>query len=224
MTGSEEGAFAPSSRSFRQPSRLSGATGEPVEHEGATGEQVGHDASTDELAEPSFWTADAESRLAELWNAVDAHAPEAFRRLVEQAVEHAPPAVAEFELAGVHDSFGEESSAEPRYRRALTLGLEPDREAQCRIQLASTLRNLGRAEEGLELLQPLLDASCAVDADARAAALAAYAPQARGFAALCLASLGRDREAVRLAVGGIGASVTRYSRSLTGYAAELPIS
>jgi len=166
MSRSEEAPFGASSGSFRQPSRPSGATAEPVEHEGATGEPVGHegatgeevehDASTDEPAEPSSWTADAESRLAELWSSIDAHPPEAFRRLVEQAVEHAPSAVVEYELAGVHDSFGEESLAEPRYRRALSLGLEP------------------------------------------------------------------DREAVRLAVGGIGASVTRYSRSLTGYAAELP--
>ena len=229
MNGSEEAPFGASSRSLRRPSRPSGATGEPVEHEGATGEQVERQSGTGDPVEPetgsrgpAAWTPAAESHLAELWNAIDAHAPEAFRRLVDQAVEHAPPAVAEFELAGVHDSFGEESLAEPRYRRALALGLEPDREAQCRIQLASTLRNLGRAEEGLELLQPLLDAATAVEADARTAAFAAYAPQARGFAALCLSSLGRDREAVRLAVGGIGASVTRYSRSLTGYAAELP--
>lgn len=205
MNGSGEAPFGASSRSLRRPSRPSGATDE--------------------------WGPEAATHLAELWEAFDAHAPEAFRRLVERAVEHAPSAVAEFELAGVHDSFGEEAQAEPRYRRALELGLEPDREAQCRIQLASTLRNLERADEGLALLQPLLEADFAPSGDpavpasardVRAAAFAAYAPQARGFAALCLASLGRDREAVRMAVAGIGASVTRYSRSLIGYAADLP--
>lgn len=219
MNGSEGAPFGAPSRSLRRPSRPSGATGELIERQSGTGDPVEPETGSRGSA---AWTPAAESHLAELWTSIDARPPEAFRRLVEQAVEHAPPAVAEYELAGVHDSFGEESLAEPRYRRALALGLEPDREAQCRIQLASTLRNLGRAEEGLELLQPLLEAATAVEADARTAALAAYAPQARGFAALCLASLGRDREAVRLAVGGIGAAVTRYSRSLTGYAAELP--
>ncbi len=203
MNGSEEAPFGASSRSLRRPSRPSGATGERVEPAGGTDE----------------WGPEAETQLAELWTAFDAHAPEAFRRLVTEAVSTAPGAVAEFELAGVHDCLGEEAQAEPRYRRALQLGLEPDREAQCRIQLASTLRNLGRADEGLAVLRPLLDAEPA--SGDGAAVLAAYAPQARGFAALCLASLGRDRDAVRMAVAGIGASVTRYSRSLTGYAQEL---
>jgi hypothetical protein len=216
MSRSEEAPFGASSGSFRRPSRPSGATGEPLELQATTA-----------------WNEDAEAHLAAAWKAFDAHAPEAFRRLVVQAVQHAPPAIAEYELGGVHDSFGEEALAEPRYRRALELGLEPDREAQCRIQLTSTTRNLGRAEEGLELLRPLLEADAVASggdtapgegeaAGERAAVLASYAPQARGFAALCLASLGRDREAVRMAVAGIGASVTRYSRSLQGYAAELP--
>ena len=55
------------------------------------------------------------------------------------------PALAAFERGGARDSAGLESEAEPLYREALRLGLPDSERAQCTIQLASTLRNLGRA-------------------------------------------------------------------------------
>lgn len=57
-----------------------------------------------------------------------------------------------FELAGVRDSLGLEDEAVPLYREALAAGLDADHEARARIQLASTLRNLGRLDEARELL------------------------------------------------------------------------
>ena len=52
-----------------------------------------------------------------------------------------------FERAGARDSAGLEAEAEPLYRRALARGLDDDHRAQAVIQLASTLRNLGRIDE-----------------------------------------------------------------------------
>ena len=62
-------------------------------------------------------------------------------------------ALALFEKAGARDSAGLEAQAEPLYRRALQLGLPESERAQAMIQLASTIRNLGRIDESLALLR-----------------------------------------------------------------------
>ena len=49
------------------------------------------------------------------------------------------------------------AEAEPLYRRALEAGLDDDHRTQAVIQLASTLRNLGRLEESLDLLRAEYD-------------------------------------------------------------------
>ncbi|MEG9225971.1 tetratricopeptide repeat protein [Aeromicrobium sp. Sec7.5] len=58
-------------------------------------------------------------------------------------------AVRLFEAAGEHDSAGREVEAAALYEQAMSLGLDEDRSAQATIQYASTLRNLGRAEEAV---------------------------------------------------------------------------
>ena len=116
-------------------------------------------------------------------------------------------ALAAFELAGVHDSLGDEEEAVPLYREALAAGLDAEHQARARIQLASTLRNLGRLDEALELL--------AVPAEG------VVEPARKAFFALALHSAGRHDEALREAIEGIVPGLPRYQRSLTGYAAEL---
>ncbi len=69
------------------------------------------------------------------------------------AVDAPDPALALFERGGSRDSGGRPDEAEPLYREALALGLPDDERAQCTIQLASTIRNLGRPEESLALLR-----------------------------------------------------------------------
>ncbi len=59
-------------------------------------------------------------------------------------------------MAGVHDSLGLEVDAVPLYREALSAGLDASHAAQARIQLASTLRNLGRLHETVEGIVPSL--------------------------------------------------------------------
>jgi len=116
-------------------------------------------------------------------------------------------ALVPFEMAGVHDSLGLEDDAVPLYREALSAGLDASHAARARIQLASTLRNLGQMDEAIELL------SVPAEGDLE--------PARKAFLALALHSAGRPDEALREAIEGIVPSLTRYQRSLAAYAAAL---
>lgn len=78
------------------------------------------------------------------------------------------------------------------------------------IQLGSSLRNLGRAEESVALLQTELDAGSDDLDDA-----------VRAFLALALTGVGREREAVSVAPTALAPHLTRYNRSLAAYALDL---
>ncbi|MCK5890899.1 tetratricopeptide repeat protein [Aeromicrobium sp.] len=120
----------------------------------------------------------------------------------------ADDAVRLFEEAGEHDSAGREAEAAVLYEQAMALGLDAARSDQLVIQYASTLRNLDRADEAVELLQALpADSSVGT---ARAA-----------FLALALRDAGRPDEALRIAIEALLPTLPRYHRSVAGYAAEL---
>ena len=116
-------------------------------------------------------------------------------------------ALVPFEMAGVHDSLGLDDDAVPLYREALAAGLDGSHAARARIQLASTLRILGRLDEALELL------SVPAEGDLE--------PARKAFLALALHSAGRPDEALREAIEGVIPTLPRYQRSLAGYAAAL---
>jgi hypothetical protein len=107
----------------------------------------------------------------------------------------------------VQDATGHEDLAVPLYRRALELGLGGGRRRQAVIQLASSLRNLGRADESVAML---ID-EAAADSDELDDAV-------RAFLALSLVDLGREREAVSLALGALASHLPRYRRSVATYA------
>lgn len=116
-----------------------------------------------------------------------------------------------YELAGVRDFVGREAEAEPLYRRALELGLPENDRPFAVIQLASTVRNLGRAQEALDLLRDeFADAPRHPLADA-----------ATAFAALALADLGRDREALVATLRALTPHLPAYRRALDAYADDL---
>ena len=108
---------------------------------------------------------------------------------------------------GEHDSAGREDQAIPLYEQALAAGLTGDLRARCLLQLGSSLRNVGRIEEAVTLLQ-----------DARRE-FPDFRPL-RAFLALALHSADRDREALRELLETI-ADEGEYERSLRAYAAEL---
>jgi hypothetical protein len=153
-----------------------------------------------------------EERLADLWAALDELDEDEFlARIDALAAERGDDdAVALFERGAARDSTGHSDLAVPLYRRALELGLEGVRRRRAVIQMASSLRNLGRAEESVALLSAERDrASDALD-DAVAV-----------FLALALADVGREREALALALGALAPHLPRYQRSAANYAREL---
>ncbi len=133
---------------------------------------------------------------------------------MEQLVAELPAdsAVAAFERAGAFDSTGHSDRAVALYRQALELGLGLGEERRRRavIQLASSLRNLGRAPESVALLTAERNAGSDDLDDAVSA-----------FLALALVDTGHDREAVSLALTALSRHLTRYQRSLANYAREL---
>ena len=155
---------------------------------------------------------DWERRIADLWVAIDDYEPEDFRAEVERLAAELPAGdpVGLFERACANDSTGRPEDAEPLYRQALAGGLTGIRRRRAVIQVASTLRNLGRPEESVGLLEAERDAGSDELDDAVAA-----------FLALALADVGRERQAAGIALGALSKHLPRYNRSLANYASEL---
>ncbi|MFF1275977.1 tetratricopeptide repeat protein [Streptomyces marokkonensis] len=158
---------------------------------------------------------DWEDRVAAAWARFDDYAGEdapAFRAVIDTLVAELPGGspLGPFEQACAWDSTGRPDRAVPLYRQALDGGLarvSGYKARRARIQLASSLRNTGRAEEGVRLLTPELDAPPDELDDAVRATLA-----------LCLSSLGRDREGLSLVLGALAPHLPRYQRSMAAYA------
>jgi tetratricopeptide (TPR) repeat protein len=115
------------------------------------------------------------------------------------------------ERAGARDAAGLESDAAPLYRSALEAGLDDGHRAQAVIQLASTLRNLGHVDEAVRMLRAEVDRQPA----------SPLRDEACAFLALALASQGSPREAASVALLTLAPHLTRYRRSVVGYAADL---
>ena len=151
-------------------------------------------------------------RLDALWARFDVMAPQAFLAAMETLAAELPGGHprALYERASAHDSIGNEAEAAPLYVDALAAGLGEGLQRQATIQYASTLRNLGRADQGLALLT----AERHRGSDELDDALVA-------FEALMLSDLGRDREALATALAALAAHLPRYRRSASNYAAAL---
>ncbi|HSP73302.1 MAG TPA: tetratricopeptide repeat protein, partial [Gaiellaceae bacterium] len=121
------------------------------------------------------------------------------------------PAAA-FERASARDSAGLETEAEPLYRAALAGGLDAVRRPRAVIQLASTLRLLGRLDESRELLEAELE---------RAGEPDALTDETRAFLALTLLAAGEPERAAALALTALAPHLSRYNRAVEGNAAEL---
>jgi tetratricopeptide repeat protein len=152
---------------------------------------------------------DWEQRLADLWASMDALPEADFLTRMEHLTGERPPgdAVGLFERAGSLDSTGHPDRAVPLYREALDRGLAGARRRRAVIQLASSLRNLGQPKQSVDLLTAELAAGSDDLDDA-----------VRAFLALALASVGRETEAVSLALGALAPHLPRYQRSVGNYA------
>lgn len=151
-----------------------------------------------------------EARVEELWDAElsDDDRIERMRALAEDAPH---PALGAFELGGAFDSADREADADREYARATEAGLarvDRARAAQLAVQHGSTLRNLGRIDEAIDMLETAQD-----DPSVGAAP--------RVFLALALHSAGRTDEALRVAIEAVEPTLPQYNRSVRAYAAEL---
>jgi tetratricopeptide (TPR) repeat protein len=155
---------------------------------------------------------DWELRLADLWTSIDRYGEEEFLARLDELAAELPPddPVAAFERGSALDSTGHSDRAVPLYRQALKLGLQGERRRRAVIQLASSLRNLGRPSESVELLR----AEQAAGSDQLDDAVSA-------FLALALTDTGREREAVSLALTALSHHLPRYQRSLANYARQI---
>lgn len=154
-----------------------------------------------------------EASVAELWDrseSFDRDEGVAAMRVLAAACPAADGRAA-FELAGMYDSMGFEAEAGSEYERALELGLDSARHAQLAVQYGSTLRNLGRLDEAIAVLE------------------AAPTHESTGSAprlmlALALHSAGSKEEALRVALEAQIDTLPRYQRSMRNYAAMLTTS
>jgi hypothetical protein len=98
----------------------------------------------------------------------------------------------------------------PLYKAALEAGLAGERRRRSIIQMATSLRNLGNAEDAVIMLTAELDAATdALDGAVRA------------FRALALVDSGREPEAVAVALTALADYLPRDQRSAARYARYL---
>jgi tetratricopeptide (TPR) repeat protein len=156
---------------------------------------------------------DWQTRVDAVWaDAANLTDDELVSRIDALAAERGPnDAVALAERGGARDSAGLEEEAVPFYRAALAAGLDDARRGQVVIQLASTVRNLGRPEESLELLS----------AEFAGQPQHLLADAATAFAALALASAGRPTEGLVAVLHALAPHLPRYQRAVNAYADEL---
>ena len=117
-----------------------------------------------------------------------------------------------YERAAAHDRAGREAAAIPEYEQALRLGLPEHVRRRALLGLGSSLRNVGRHDDAVAVL----DEACALfPADAAL----------RSFRALALASAGRcDRGlgdvlllvADEVELGGYERALREYAQELAG--------
>lgn len=115
-----------------------------------------------------------------------------------------------FERAAALDSTGRPDRAVPLYEAALDAGLVGERRRRAVIQMASSLRNLGHPHDALTALTAEADTT-SDDLDGAVAT----------FTALALVDLGREREAVAVALTALSTYLPRYNRSVARYAQQL---
>lgn len=157
---------------------------------------------------------DWEKRVADAWASIEARDEADFLALIESLAAEVPPGsgIGTFERAASLDSTGHSDLAVPLYQAALDAGLDGERRRRAVIQMASSLRNLGRPDESVELLTTELAAGSDHLDDA-----------VRAFLALALTDVGREREAVSLSLTALAPHLPRYQRSLANYARLLVV-
>jgi tetratricopeptide (TPR) repeat protein len=155
-------------------------------------------------------TSDWQTRIDAVWTDADNLTEDQLVAAIDALAAERPEddALALFERGGAQDSTGHPDVAVPLYRAAIAAGLPEDERAQATIQLASSLRNLGRANESLALLRD-------------AQPYAPYAVATAAITALTLATLDRPLEGLATLLREVAPTLPRYQRSMRAYADDL---
>jgi tetratricopeptide (TPR) repeat protein len=157
--------------------------------------------------------ADVNRRAAAIFAAIDDYQEEDFIAGIDTLAAELPAGDPDglFHRGCAQDSWGHPDLAIPLYRQALDIGgLTGENRRRAVIQMASSLRNTGQAETALNLLLAERDNGSDHLDDALAC-----------VTALCLASLGRDREGLSLVVVALARHLPRYNRSMANYGRAL---
>src|SRR6476661_7211248 len=94
---------------------------------------------------------EAEDEITALWEQPDAVARVEAAAALYAA--HPGDARIAYEYAGAHDSAGDEGAAVPLYEESLAAGLREPHRHRAQLQLASSLRNVGRLDEALAVVE-----------------------------------------------------------------------
>jgi hypothetical protein len=151
-------------------------------------------------------------RAAALFATLDDHTEEGFLAEIDTLVADLPAdhPDALFHRGCAQDSWGHSDRAVPLYRQALANGLAGEHRRRAVIQMSSSLRNVGEVETALELLLAERENGSDHLDDAVICTIA-----------LCLASLGREREGLSVAIVALARHLPRYNRSMTNYGKAL---
>ncbi|MFF2275939.1 tetratricopeptide repeat protein [Agromyces sp. NPDC058126] len=95
-----------------------------------------------------------QARLAAVFAARDrANMQPTIAAFLEVLAEHPEEPEVLYEVGGAYDTAGEEAVAAGYYERAMAAGLSGDALRRCLLQYGSTLRNLGRLDDSLDVLE-----------------------------------------------------------------------
>ncbi|GAA2744401.1 hypothetical protein GCM10009868_21940 [Terrabacter aerolatus] len=152
-----------------------------------------------------------EAEIAALWETHDE--PTRLAAAQQLVDDHPGDARLVFELAGVKDAMGDEQGAIGLYEEALADGLREPHRHRAQLQLASSLRVVGRAPEAQGLVADVLEAR-------------PHNTAALMLRALVQADLGQERQAVADLIRATLEATTdvdtqAYRRALRAYADEL---
>jgi tetratricopeptide (TPR) repeat protein len=157
--------------------------------------------------------ADVNRRAAAIFAAIDDYEEQHFIAEIDALAAELPAEDPDglFHRACAQDSWGHSEQAIPLYRKALDIGgLTGENRRRAVIQMASSMRNTGQAESALKLLVAERDHGSDHLDDALACTTA-----------LCLASLGRDREGLSMVIVALAKHLPRYERSMANYGKAL---
>lgn len=127
--------------------------------------------------------------------------------------QHPSSARAKFELANALDYLGRESEAIPLYEEAIRMGLSAEYHAYALLQLGSSLRNVGRVDEAVQML---------TDAEQRYPKI----PSISMFRGLSLYSQGNHAEALKAVLKAMlshvqSSDIKRYKQGIENYVEDI---